>query len=463
VTTDILALADRLWRGEAQTSEFHPVGHPGGLVEICDGVAFAPAFANVTAVTTADGLVLIDTGSAFAARAIHDDLRRWTSERLHTAVYSHGHIDHVFGVPVWAAEAAEQGWPAPVVVAHEAVPDRFDRYRMTAGYNQVINQRQFGVARLRWPTEYRYPDRTYVDQLSLEVGGVSFALRHERGETDDHTVTWLPDRRVLCCGDLFIWASPNAGNPQKVQRYPLEWAQALRRMAALRPEYLLPGHGLPVMGADRAATALAGTAELLESLVEQTLAVMNDGGRLDDAINTVTVPGHLASRPYLQPVYDEPEYIVRTVWRRYGGWWDGNPATLKPAPERVLAAELAALAGGPGVLAARAVELAERELAAGGRAKPDPAPATGSAGSVSVAALPGGEEGLRVAGHLAELAWLAAPEDNEIAQARHRVYSIRAERATSTMSAGIYRWAAGESLGDPLGQHHRSGGQDDDH
>jgi glyoxylase-like metal-dependent hydrolase (beta-lactamase superfamily II) len=461
VTTDILALADRLWRGEAQTSEFHPVGHLGGLVEICDGVAFAPAFANVTAVATADGLVLVDTGSAFAARAVHDDVRRWHRDRLHTAVYSHGHIDHVFGVPVWAAEAAEQGWPAPVVVAHEAVPDRFDRYRLTVGYNEIINQRQFGVAGLRWPTQYRYPDRTYADQLRLDVGGVTFALRHERGETDDHTVTWLPDRRVLCCGDLFIWASPNAGNPQKVQRYPLEWAQALRRMAELRPEYLLPGHGLPVIGADRVATALADTAELLESLVKQTLAVMNDGGRLDDALNSVTVPGQLVGRPYLQPVYDEPEFIVRTVWRRYGGWWDGNPATLKPAPERVLAAELAALAGGPGVLAARAVELAERALTETGRA--EPRPASCSAGGVGVAGLPGGEEGLRVAGHLAELAWLAAPEDNEIAKARHRVYSIRAERATSTMSAGIYRWAAGESLGDPLSQQQRSGGQDDDH
>jgi glyoxylase-like metal-dependent hydrolase (beta-lactamase superfamily II) len=461
VTTDILALADRLWRGEAQTSEFHPVRHVGGIVEICDGVAFAPAFANVTAIATGDGLVLVDTGSALAARAIHDDLRRWTTERLHTAVYSHGHIDHVFGVPVWAAEAADQGWPAPVVVAHEAVPDRFDRYRLTAGYNQIINQRQFGSARLRWPTEYRYPDRTYSGELTLEVGGRRLALRHERGETDDHTVTWLPEQRVLCCGDLFIWAAPNAGNPQKVQRYPLEWAQALRRMAELRPEFLLPGHGLPVIGADRAASALADTAELLESLVEQTLAVMNDGGRLDDAIHTVAVPAQLVDRPYLQPVYDEPEFIVRTVWRRYGGWWDGNPATLKPAPERALAAELAALAGGPRVLAARAVELAERELAADDAA--EPGLASRSAGGVGVAALPGGEEGLRVAGHLAELAWLAAPEDNEIAQARHRVYSIRAERATSTMSAGIYRWAAGESLGDPFGQHHRSGGEDDDH
>ena len=133
MTTDVLALADRLWRGEVQTSEFHPVGHLGGLAEITGDVVFLPAFANVTAIRTQDGLVLVDTGSAFAAQAIHAELRRWTSERLNTAVYSHGHIDHVFGVGAWEAEAADKGWPAPVVIAHEALPLRFDRYRMTAG------------------------------------------------------------------------------------------------------------------------------------------------------------------------------------------------------------------------------------------------------------------------------------------------------------------------------------------
>jgi glyoxylase-like metal-dependent hydrolase (beta-lactamase superfamily II) len=422
MATDVLGLADRLWRGEVATSEFHPVSHLGGLAEICDGVAFVPAFANVTAIATDDGLVLVDTGSAFAASAIHEELRRWTSQRLHTAIYSHGHIDHVFGVPVWAEESQERGWPAPVVVAHEALPLRFDRYLMTLGYNEIINQRQFGVPGLRWPTQYRYPDLTYRDELTLQAGGTTLALRHEKGETDDHTVTWLADRKVLCCGDLFIWASPNAGNPQKVQRYPLEWAQALRRMIELQPEYLLPGHGLPVMGADRVARALGDTAELLESLVSQTLEIMNGGGRLDEAIHTVRVPAALADRPFLQPVYDEPEFIVRTVWRQYGGWWDGNPATLKPATERAVAAELADLAGGATRLAARALELAE------------------------AAECP--EQDIRLAGHLAELAWLAAPGDPEVAQARHRVFSLRADRATSTMATGVFRWAASESLGD---------------
>jgi hypothetical protein len=67
-----------------------------------------------------------------------------------------------------------------------------------------------------------------------------------------------------------------------------------------------------------------------------------------------------------------------------------------------------------------------------------------------------------MAGHLAELAWLAAPGDDPVARARYRVFTIRAERATSTMSAGIYRWAAGESIGDPFGQQPRLEAAHDD-
>ena len=49
-------------------------------------------------------------------------------------------------------------------------------------------------------------------------------------------------------------------------------------LAAASAEFLLPGHGFPVMGADRVRQALTDTADLLDSLVDQTLAIMNAGG-----------------------------------------------------------------------------------------------------------------------------------------------------------------------------------------
>ena len=70
------------------------------------------------------------------------------------------------------------------------------------------------------------------------------------------------------------------------------------------------------------------------------------------------MPQAVLDQPWLQPVYDEPEFVVRNIWRLYGGWYDGNPARLKPAPDAAVAAEVAALAGGVDALAARAAELA---------------------------------------------------------------------------------------------------------
>jgi len=58
------------------------------------------------------------------------------------------------------------------------------------------------------------------------------------------------------------------------------------------------------------------------------------------------------------------------------------------------------------------------------------------------------DRALRLAGHLVEMAWLAAPEDAGIQRARHQVYAARAERATSTMAHGVFRWASNESLGE---------------
>jgi alkyl sulfatase BDS1-like metallo-beta-lactamase superfamily hydrolase len=417
---DIVERAERLWRGEDPDHKSNPLGAVGRIEEITSGVAFLPSFGNCTAFDTNDGLVMVDTGSIFTAPKVHEEIRSWSTQRLNRAIYSHGHIDHVFGVGPFDEEAESNDWPRPQVIAHKHLPRRFERYVMTAGYNQVVNRRQFGAANLVWPTQYRFPDETYEIEHDLTVGSSEFHLRHEKGETDDATVTWYPAQRVLCSGDLFIWNSPNAGNPQKVQRYPLEWANALRRMDTLNAHYLLPGHGLPIFGPKRIHQALSETAEYLESLVEQTLAMMNEGARLADTISAVTVPAHLSDRPYLQPFYDEPEFIVRNIWRLYGGWWDGNPAHLRPANDRQLAAELAELAGGPTALATRAEELLHE----------------------------GSEGALRLAGHLAEMAWLAAPNDQGVQSVRQQVFHTLAQHATSTMSRGVFRWAERETAGE---------------
>jgi alkyl sulfatase BDS1-like metallo-beta-lactamase superfamily hydrolase len=140
---------------------------------------------------------------------------------------------------------------------------------------------------------------------------------------------------------------------------------------------------------------------------------MNAGATLDELIHSVAAPGHLLERPYLKPIYDEPEFIVRNLWRHYAGWYSGDPSELKPAPFDSLAREIASLSGGPRRLAERALEIDDARLAC----------------------------------HLVELALAAAPADPIVQEANQTVYARRAADEASTMSKGIFSWAARRSDG----------------
>ena len=199
-----------------------------------------------------------------------------------------------------------------------------------------------------------------------------------------------------------------------MQRYAAEWAASLRAMSVFAPELLIPGHGPPIIGAARVRQALDDTAEWLETLERETVARMNAGATLDAILAEVRPPAHLAGRPYLQAVYDEPEYGIRNVWRLYGGWWDGVAAHLKPAREAALGAEVARLAGGVDALVARA-----RQLAAAGE--------------------------LALAGHLIDWAVATAPEHRGAHAARAEIYTARARDAAALMTRGIFTAAARES------------------
>ena len=59
------------------------------------------------------GSVAIDTSGVFHAKSVHESVRTWSPRRLDTAIFTHGHIDHVFGVDIYEEEAHQQvGAPA---------------------------------------------------------------------------------------------------------------------------------------------------------------------------------------------------------------------------------------------------------------------------------------------------------------------------------------------------------------
>jgi alkyl sulfatase BDS1-like metallo-beta-lactamase superfamily hydrolase len=128
-------------------------------------------------------------------------------------------------------------------------------------------------------------------------------------------------------------------------------------------------------------------------------------------VRSVELPRDLLERPYLRPVYDDPSFLVRMVWRRYAGWWDGDYDTLLPAPKAEQAREWIELAGGVAAVLARAEALSAQ-----------------------------GRHG--VACHLAESALRAAPDDSEVHRVRAAVYRAYSDAQSSSMGRNLLAHAA---------------------
>lgn len=381
----------------------------GTAHEVAPGVLMHPVFVNTYVVRTPVGLLLIDPGTARGAPGVHAAVRGWSSDPIHTTVYTHGHLDHAFGLKPFLDEGAR-----PHIIAQENCPARFHRYKLTHGYNEIVNRRQFGNDRIRFPDTFEWPTLTFRDSLIQRMGDLEVRYNAAKGETDDHCYLWLPERRYLFSGDLIIWRSPNCGNPQKVQRYPVEWAEALEKMAALEAEWLFPGHGLVIKGRDAVRRVLTETAQYLRVIIDQVLPRLNAGEAPDDIFHAVKSDPELASRPYLHELYDHPKFVVRNLIRQWGGWWNGNAADLFPATVGRQAAEIAALAGGVGALVTRG-----RDLLA--------------------------SEDLELASHVAEWASRAAPSDPAAQKLKRDVYERRIAATGNLMAQGIYRGAMNEA------------------
>lgn len=406
----------------------------GELSEIAPGLAMVESFSHVVTWDSGDGLVCFDTSHVNTGQQVVDSIRQWSSSPFNALVYTHGHADHVGGSAAFAANSVSLGHNAPRVIGHKNVQQRFDRYRYTDGWNRLINARQFGgisgdldsvmndlrpapgsVRQSRFIPDDTLNTTDVVDNFaSMTFGDSTVEFHHGRGETDDHLWSWFPKQKWVATGDFVIWNFPNAGNPQKVQRWPLEWAQALRAISAKEPELLLPAHGLPIAGKERIARVLDDIAGALEYLVANVVEMMNAGESLDTIVHSVRIPAQTLGKPYLRPLYDEPEFVVRNIWRQYGGWWDAAPSRLKPAPDADLANEIATLAGGSDVLIKRARDLAD-------------------AGDI------------RLACHLADFAGWASKNDPDIHRSRAEIYEMRRKQEMSLMAKGIFKSAVRES------------------
>lgn len=346
---------------------------------------------NATLIVGDEACILIDAlDSDTSGERLRHAIGAVTDKPVRTLIYTHSHPDHTGGAGVFKDTVEEVIAFAPykTTLAHmKTIMPEFGR-RMA---------RQFGVT---LPNDDEYitqgigPRQDSGDSKPLPVtelveGGEITLTRYGRtlvlhaapGETDDTLLAWLPEEKILCCGDNFYPCWPNLYAIRGSEyRDVAQWVDSLELLRSYGAEVLLPGHSHAYTGAKKIDTMLYNYAAAIRYVLEETLDGLADGKTTDELAQSVTLPDAFAMLPYLGEHYGSVDWSVRGIAAGYQGWFDGNPTSLHPLSPKNRATKEIALMGGADALLAEidkaleggeeqwALELCDKLLNAGDKA-----------------------------------------------------------------------------------------------
>ncbi|KKK44058.1 MAG: Hydroxyacylglutathione hydrolase [Candidatus Lokiarchaeum sp. GC14_75] len=304
-------------------------------------------------VETSEGIVLIDT---IARVDVGKEIFKKIKGKIKYIIYTHGHGDHIGGAAAYLKDK-------PEIIASKYLPDRLDKYKMLAPHRNYISAVQFNIPIVNRTPEFVYPTKTFLGNMTIELGDKTFELHAVRAETDDAVWVYIPELKAAFIGDLIIAGLPNIGNPWKPTRFALDWAKSLEDVRALNPEHVFcNGAGFYYTG-KKALKILDLNIAAIRSLHDQVVDHINKGTHITEMIHEIKLPDLLRNDPYLRPLYSRTEFFVFNVYRWYHGYFDNNPAHLLPRPEKELLNEIYNLIGTPSKILNRVGELYDNNQA----------------------------------------------------------------------------------------------------
>ncbi len=342
------------------------VGQPRVITPV-EGVHVAVGYdlANVAVVSTAAGIVVIDSGSCTPQALVQRSaLAEHADGPVRALIYTHNDIEQTGGGGVWV-EADTPIWGSRLL------RDEFLRQFILLQENQVRRGiRQFGLflpagerqcsAWGRLPElehiggipEIRLPTQLVDEEAHFEVGGVEFQIWSAPGATPDHVCIWVPSKKTLFVGDNFVNGfpdlSPLRGTPNLD---PKRWIQSLDRMRAAGAEHLVSARHAPLSGEAAVQAALRDYRDAIQWVYSVTVRGINDGRSIDELAEKVDLPPHLKESPYLAQVTCTPEWACRGIYSQLVGWFDEQPELALPA-RGVEVREIELMGGASAVLAA---------------------------------------------------------------------------------------------------------------
>jgi len=364
-----------LWR-QARLNLHH------GLFQVTERVYQVRGFdlSNMTLIEGERGVIVVDPLiSTEVARAGLDLYRAHRGDRPVTAViYSHSHTDHYGGVRGVLDEAEVAAGLVPVVAPARFMEEVVSEAVLAGTAMIRRGQFQFGPTLPKGPrgqvdaglgkgtsrgtVTLIPPTVTIAEPIEthrLDGVEIVFQLTPET-EAPAEMHMFYPALRAL---NLAENATHNLHNLYPIRgaqvRDANAWAKYIdeaRDRFGRGADVAFAQHHWPVWGTERVQEFLAAQRDIYKFLHDQTVRLMNHGFKAAEIAERLALPRGLAATWHVRGYYGTLSHNSKSVYQRYLGWYDANPASLDPLPPVERGGKYVEYMGGVAAALARARE-----------------------------------------------------------------------------------------------------------
>lgn len=254
----------------ADTNAYYILGLSGVPGQDNEGMTSNGGF-----VVTKEGVIAFDAlGTPSLGAAMIEEIRKVTDLPIRYVIVSHYHADHIYGL-----QAFRDHTEAEIIASAEAY-----EYIDSAISTDRLEQRREALA--PWvdsATRIIAPDRTFEDELELELGGTKLTLKFVGpAHGPDDILMLVEPAGVLYVGDIVqtgrvpFLNTPDADTAR--------WLESLEAVREMQPKYLVPGHG---QVSDQAVADLDFTIRYIKFMREQMGAAVENWVPFEEAYEQV--------------------------------------------------------------------------------------------------------------------------------------------------------------------------------
>lgn len=230
---------------------------------------------NVTSgfIITDAGVVLVDSAATEGSAKMLETAVKTVTDKPIIDVINIGVQDHH-----WMGNSYFLAQKIPVIALARTVDSQHQQ--------ETMNRMRLssGIGGKPEDLKVEYASETFDgDEKTLKIGGVEMSLRYlGDAHFPGDAVLWLPKEKVVFTGDI-VFNDRMLGVLPDISKVK-DWQATFKKVAELKPEHVIPGHGNP----SDWATAQKNTGDYLDWLVTEVGKSLEDMEDLGDTVKRLS-------------------------------------------------------------------------------------------------------------------------------------------------------------------------------